>query len=63
MVDSRHVSLTEAIDVAASRLLSSQRTLITGLVSTTLDTIKIACSLAECIFTLRSMLMHLKTLI
>ena len=31
------------------RLLSSQRTLITGLVSTTLDTIKIACSLAECI--------------
>ena len=49
MVDSRHVLLTEAIDVAASRLLSSQRTLITGLVSTTLDTIKIACSLAECI--------------
>ena len=49
MVDSRHVSLTEAIDVAASRLLSSQRTLITGLVSTTLDTIKIACALAECI--------------
>ncbi len=49
MVDSRHVPLTEAIDVAASRLLTSQRTLLTGLVSTTIDTIKIACALAECI--------------
>ena len=48
MIDGRNASLTEAIDIASQRLLSARRTLVTGLVSTTLDTIQIACALAEC---------------
>ena len=47
MIDGKNVPLTEAIDMAAQRLLSSRRPLITGLVSTTVDTIQIACTLAE----------------
>ena len=49
MIDGRNAPLAEAIDMASQRLLSARRTLITGLVSTTLDTIQIACALAECI--------------
>ena len=47
MINGRNTPLTEAIDMAAQRLLSSRRPLITGLVSTTIDTIQIACTLAE----------------
>ena len=46
MIDGRNAPLTEAIDMASQRLLSARRTLITGLVSTTIDTIQIACELA-----------------
>ncbi len=49
MIDGKNAPLTEAIVMASQRLLSARRTLITGLVSTTLDTIQIACALAECI--------------
>ena len=41
MINGRNTPLTEAIDMAAQRLLSSRRPLITGLVSTTIDTIQI----------------------
>ena len=47
MIDGKNTPLTEAIDMAAERLLSARRPLITGLVSTTIDTIQIACALAE----------------
>jgi formylmethanofuran dehydrogenase subunit B len=47
MIDGKNAPLTKAIDMAAQRLLSSRRPLITGLVSTTIDTIQIACTLAE----------------
>ena len=47
MINGKKVPLTEAINTAAQRLLSSRRPLITGLVSTTIDTIQIACTLAE----------------
>ena len=43
MIDGRNAPLTEAIVMASQRLLSARRTLITGLVSTTPDTIQIAC--------------------
>ena len=46
MIDGRNAPLTEAIDVASQRLLSARRILVTGLVSTTIDTIQIACELA-----------------
>lgn len=47
MIDGKKAPLTEAINMAARRLLASRRPLITGLVSTTIDTIQIACTLAE----------------
>ncbi len=47
MIDGKNAPLTEAIDMAAQRLISSRRPLITGLVSTTIDTIQIAYTLAE----------------
>ena len=46
VIDGKNVPLTEAIDMAAQRLLSSRRPLITGLVSTTVDTIQIACHIS-----------------
>ncbi len=49
MIDGKRALLDEAIHEAAARLLSAQRPLMTGLASTTLDTIQIACRIAECI--------------
>lgn len=48
-IDGKKASLHEAIKVAATRLLSAHRPLLTGLASTTIDTIQIACRIADCI--------------
>ena len=48
-IDGKEVFLDEAIHEAATRLLSAQRPLLTGLASTTLDAIQLACRIADCI--------------
>ena len=48
-IDGKEVFLNDAIHEAAARLLSAQRPLLTGLASTTLDAIQIACRIADCI--------------